>query len=86
MTTEPLKPQRLLTVADVAEWLSISSSLVYQLVEAGKLPVHRIGNGRGAIRFQAEDIDAYLSECRSQHVPVQPKRKLRPQLKHIRLE
>ena len=86
MTTEPLKPLRLLTVADVAEWLSISCSLVYQLVESGKLPVHRIGNGRGAIRFQAADIEAYLNDCRSQHIPVQPKRKLRPQLKHIKLE
>ncbi|TWT96515.1 helix-turn-helix transcriptional regulator [Neorhodopirellula pilleata] len=86
MTTEQSNPDSLLTVADVAKWLCVSSSLIYQLVEAGKIPVLRIGNGRGAIRFRSEDIQSYLDECRSQQIPVQPQRKTRPQLKHIQLE
>ena len=80
------EPKRLLTVADVANWLSVSGSLVYQLVEAGKLPVYRIGNGRGAIRFRPEDVETYLADCRTENPPLQPVRKLRPQLKHLRLD
>ena len=77
----------MLTVTDVAQWLSVSNSLVYQLVEAGKLPVYRIGNGRGAIRFQPQDISDYIESCRNDPVPVlAPTRKLRPTLKHIRVE
>ena len=77
--------KQLLTVADVATWLSVSSSLVYQLVESGKLPVYRIGNGRGAIRFRPGDIESYLDSCRTENAPPQTTRKLRPQLKHLRL-
>jgi excisionase family DNA binding protein len=86
MTSEQDQPKRLLTVAEVAQWLSVSSSLVYQLVESGKLPIYRIGNGRGAIRFRPEDIEAYLDGCRIENCQPQSKRKLRPQLKHIRFD
>ena len=75
---------KLLTVKDVAERLSVSTSLVYQLVESGKLPVHRIGNGRGAIRFSPQDIETYLEECRvEKQAPATRQR--RPRLKHIQL-
>ena len=77
---------RLLTVPEVAEWLRISTSLVYQLADAGKLPVHRIGNGRGTIRFRPEDIEAYLDACRTENCPPATPRKLRPKLKHIKLD
>lgn len=74
----------LLTVKAVAERLSVSTSLVYQLVESGKLPVHRIGNGRGAIRFSPQDIETYLEECRvEKQAPATRQR--RPRLKHIQL-
>ena len=76
--------KKLLTVKDVAERLSVSSSLIYQLVESGKLPVLRIGNGRGAIRFSPQDIEAYLEECRvEKQAPATRQR--RPRLKHIKL-
>ena len=76
--------ERLLNVAEVADLLNISPSLVYQIVEAGKIPFLRIGNGRGAIRFQSADVKAYLDSCRVEKVDPQP-RTLRLRLKHIRL-
>lgn len=76
---------RLLVVADVAAWLNVSTSLVYQLVDRGVLPVYRIGNGRGSIRFKPDEISEYLESCRIQNHQVQPKRKVRPRLKHLRM-
>ncbi|MEZ6033415.1 MAG: helix-turn-helix domain-containing protein [Planctomycetaceae bacterium] len=77
--------ERLLNVADVAEQLSISQSLVYQIVDAGKIPFLRIGIGRGSIRFQSADIKTYLDSCRVEKVAAQPSR-MRLRLKHIRLK
>ena len=74
-----------MTVRDVADWLRISPSLVYQLVEQGKLIVYRIGTGRCGIRFRRQDVDAYLDECRSEKSPPTQPRKQRPRLKHIRV-
>ena len=78
------KNSNLLTVKDVAARLNVSSSLVYQIVEGGKLPVHRIGNGRGSIRFRSEDIEAYVDECRVEKQAPAPRQR-RPRLKHIKL-
>ena len=75
---------KLLTVAAVADQLSISASLVYQLVESGKLAVHRIGNGRGAIRFSPQDVEAYVQECRVEK-KTPATRQQKPRLKHIKL-
>jgi len=78
-------PKKLLTVRDVASWLNVSRSLVYQLAEAKQLPVCRIGNGRGAIRFKPEDIEDYIAASvdRRQPINVSPPSKTR--LKHIRI-
>jgi len=86
MSNEQTQPKRLLTVTDVADWLSVSASLVYQIVESGKLPVYRIGNGRGAIRFRPEDVETYLNACRSEKLPSASTRKARPRLKHLRFD
>ena len=56
----------LMTVKEVARRLRVSASLVYQLVDTGKLGCHRIGNGRGAIRICSEDVAAYLKACREE--------------------
>ena len=77
--------EQLLSVADVAELLSISQSLVYQIVDAGKIPFLRIGIGRGSIRFQPADVKTYLDSCRVEKVAMQPP-KMRLRLKHIRLK
>lgn len=79
--------QPLLTVAMVAERLRVSRTTVYQLVESGRLSVHRIGGGRGAIRVNEGDLAAYLDSCRevppSFPTPARPKRV--PPLRHLKL-
>ena len=54
----------MLTVQQVAELLKVSPSLVYQLVNSGRLPCYRIGGGRGAIRIRTNDMHDFLSQCR----------------------
>ena len=76
---------KLMTVAEAAERLSVSISCVYQLVERGKLPHHRIGIGRGAIRFSENDLTGFLNGCHHfGTAPIAPPERPR-QLKHIRL-
>jgi len=53
---------RLLSVREVAEWLSISTPWVYKAVERGDLPYLRIGQ---AIRFDPEEIKRYLETRRN---------------------
>ena len=53
----------MLTVAQAAERLGISSSLVYSLVAGRKLRYCRVGNGRGRIRIPEDAIDEYLARC-----------------------
>jgi len=83
MSHHDQQPQ-LLTVREVSTRLRVSPSLVYQLVEAGKLACHRIGTGRGAIRVSSSDLEAYLQGCRSERQAPTPKPP-RPRLKHLKL-
>lgn len=76
----------LLTVKEVAQRLNVSQSCIYQLVETGKIPHHRIGTGRGAIRFSEANIESFL--CDSQHhscVGQATPRPARQKLKHLEL-
>lgn len=77
----------LLTVKEAATLLRISSSLVYGLIESGRLPASRLGKGRGAIRIKKSDVAAYVEENRiqkpSEAASVRPRR--REKLKHIKL-
>lgn len=78
----PLQP--LLNVSAVAELLGVSPSLVYQIVEAGKIPFHGVGIGRGSIRFQREDVKAYIEACRFEKTQ-QDRKPLQMRLKHIKI-
>jgi len=49
----------LLRAADVAQQLGISTRAVYDLAAAGKLACHRLGAGRGAVRFDQADVNEY---------------------------
>ena len=51
---------RFLTLADVAELLSISTAQAYALVRTGDLPAVKIG-GRGQWRVEAEQLEAYIT-------------------------
>ncbi len=79
------KSKSLLTVGDVADWLNVSGSLVYQLVEAKMIPVCRIGNGRGAIRFRPEDVETYIDSCIDHRLPVKVAKPSRSRLKHVKV-
>jgi excisionase family DNA binding protein len=75
----------MLTVADVADRLNISKQVVYALVEAGDLPVHRFGLGRGTIRVSDEDLRSFVAASRVEKKTEEPRRAPRLKLKHIRV-
>ena len=54
----------MLSVKKVAERLSVSQSVVYSLIDAGDISIHRIGRGRGTIRISESDLDNFLKRCR----------------------
>lgn len=58
-----------LTVEQAASRLKVSRSLVYSLIEAGKLTCHRIGIGRGTIRLSSTDLETFLKTCRTSESP-----------------
>ena len=51
-----------MTPKEVATWLNMSLVWVYKQAEKGLLPFHRVGD---AIRFDPEEIRAYLDERKS---------------------
>ena len=62
---------KLLTVKQVAEMLSISPSMVYDLVGLSKLRCFRIaGRGRGTIRFAEEMVAEYLATALQGATPL----------------
>ena len=50
---------RLLTVAEVADQLRVSTMTVYRLIKSGELRAARVGK---SYRLREEDIDAYLAK------------------------
>lgn len=55
-------PEKLLTIKEVAGYLSISEEEVKRLVDIGEIPAYRIGDT--FLRFRKEQIDAIRSEIR----------------------
>lgn len=74
---------KLMTVSEVAEALSVSKSLVYELVGQGEIPFVAIGKSK-AYRFIQTDIEAFIKERR---VKNEGRKRLAPlpRLKHIKL-
>ena len=67
----------MLKIAEVAKRLNISNQAV---VEAGKIPSHRFGLGRGTIRISEEDLAEYISACRcetAERIPRPAQRRFR---------
>lgn len=48
-----------MTVAEVADALRVSTMTVYRLVNAGELPALRVGKN---IRIRTRDLDAFLAD------------------------
>ena len=70
----------MMTVREVAEKLSLSISQVYSLLASGKLPHHRFGVGRGAIRVTEEQLAAFVEAS-----IFKPRGAELPALRHIQL-
>lgn len=66
-TQQPPNPNPLLTVRQVAARLNVSTTAIYDLINAGSLPCYRIGAGekRQRIRISETDIAEYLERQRS---------------------
>lgn len=69
----------MLTVKQVAGRLGVSASQVYVLCASGKLPHHRFGVGRGAIRVTEEQLAAFIEATKFTR-PAEL-----PELRHIQL-
>ena len=56
--------QRLLPVADAADYLGVSRATVERLVHRGELPIVKIG---GSTRYDVDDLDSYIAvnRCRN---------------------
>jgi excisionase family DNA binding protein len=50
--------ERLVTPAEVAERLRVSTMTVYRLIQAGELPAAKIGR---SYRLRSQDVDTYLA-------------------------
>ena len=60
----------LLTIHDVAQWLTVKPSTLYAWVAQGKMPALKI---HGVIRFRRTDIEAWLAGCQLEPpTPSQP--------------
>lgn len=53
----PMPREQLLTVAEVADHMRVSSMTVYRLIKAGSLKAVRVGKN---YRIRTSDLDAYL--------------------------
>lgn len=51
--------RRLSTIKEIAQYLHLSESTVYQMVQKDKIPAIKIG---GTWRFKLSDIDDWLEE------------------------
>ena len=49
---------RLLTVAEVADMMRVSTMTVYRFIKAGELPAIRVGK---SYRLKQDDVDAFLA-------------------------
>jgi excisionase family DNA binding protein len=77
MSNEPLYK-----IDQVAERLNISISTLYRLVASGRIEHHRIGCGRGAIRFSESQVRAYMAKTERKLLPAGAPR---VRLKHLRI-
>jgi excisionase family DNA binding protein len=73
-----------LRVKDVAKRLSCSLSTVYQLIECGALPSHRVGMRQG-IRVSEDDLNEYVSRRRNvaESQPIVEAKRNGVQFKHL---
>lgn len=57
----PAPPPEVMTISDLAEYLQVSKSSLYKLVQQGKVPGQKVGKHW---RFRRQVIDNWLSQDR----------------------
>lgn len=57
-------PHEVMTISDLAEYLQVSKSSLYKLVQQGKVPGQKVGKHW---RFHKEVIDRWLAKDPSAH-------------------
>ena len=66
--TEPTKgkeaPGRLLVAGEVAHTLNLTRQHVYVLAASGQLPSIKFKGGRGSVRFDPKDVEAFIEAHR----------------------
>ena len=55
---------RLLTVKDVQEQLSVSRSMAWKLIYSGEIPHVKIGK---CVRVRESDVTAFIDSCATPH-------------------
>ena len=63
LDTDLLKP------TDVARWLGVSRSWVYDAAASGRIPCVRLGGPDGPLRFLPEDVESWLENARRNWLP-----------------
>ncbi len=56
---EKTEERILMTVNEVAQFLHVSRSTVYRLIDLGMFPTYKVGE---RIRIKREDVEKYLEE------------------------
>ncbi len=74
MEQEQQQDRKLLTVSDVAAYLSIKEKTVYAKVAAKEIPHYKLNY---LIRFRLDEIDAWLGGCRQYKKPEAEQQKTR---------
>lgn len=54
-----MKSQEIMTIADVAKYLKISTKTMYRLAEQDKIPAFKVG---GSWRFTKQKIDEWIKK------------------------
>ena len=55
---------KLIDIKSLSEILSVKASTLYQWVELGKIPHYKLAGGKGAVRFNIEEINDWVSACK----------------------
>ena len=58
MDSNIAKPEKFVTVADIARLLGVPRSFVYERTARGEIPCYRVGR---LLRFKVSEVEAWLS-------------------------
>jgi excisionase family DNA binding protein len=63
MLETPQKPQPLMSVTEVAEWLQVSNAWVTAHANGNRIPaLMRVKVGK-CVRFRREDVERFIKQC-----------------------